>query len=400
MNSDEKWKNHLIWKHGMNKLFPKQFIQHINQPFNLEEGFDQIPQTPYNQNLYIPQTPHIPQTPYNRYYHRGSSPSGVGAPSCCKDYLEFNRKYGTNVLSTNNPYADNNPSFAKYTIYSIYGDRVLTLNDLETIVQYFNKHIANWEAERLYGPFNQLNLNIISETAYNDQNWNQGWKGYHHWNNLNLPVHPDTKVLPALYQIAHQSAIDYLKAMNRVLVSLGINTFMFHLSKHKVMQILRSTQTHFIKYTLNVSLTRNVKAKAFVFEIIIYYDPSKNKMTLGKTTYLGSGTTDAILLPPGKDPRLFDTGVPGSAGRPLHPLQAKQSELLPESEVNDLFWQHMYATRYPIQNLQYKDELPFWHRSRHGLEEKGHRAGDAAYGSTASMYPNKSYEQTKCMDCL
>ncbi len=411
MNSDEKWKNHLIWEHGMKNLFPKQYTHPTlhHQYNNIKEAAIteenptiSSPSSPtpisYDRRFQPGKSTLDESIPYNRYYHRGSSPSGVGAPSCCKNYLEYNRKYGTEVLSSNNPYANDNPSFAQYLIYSIYGDRVLTLHDINTITQYFNKHIAISDAERLYGPFNQLNLNIISETAYNYQNWKQGWRGYHHWNNLNLPIHPDTKVLPALYQVAHKSAVDYMKAMNRVLGSLGINTYMFQLAKHKVKQILRSTQTHYIKYTLNVALTRNPKAKAYVFEILVYYDPVNNKIILGKTTFLGSGTTDNILLPPGKDPRLFDTGVPGAAGRPLHPLRAKQSELMLESEVNDLFWQHMYATRHPTQNIQYTDELPFWHRSRHGRAKTyPHKMG---YGSIAAMYSDKSPEQTQCMDCL
>ena len=32
-DSDEKWKNHLIWKHGMKTLFPKQFTKQHSQTY-------------------------------------------------------------------------------------------------------------------------------------------------------------------------------------------------------------------------------------------------------------------------------------------------------------------------------------------------------------------------------
>jgi len=358
LNSDEKWKNHLIWKHGMKTLFPKQYTGSH-------------------------------ETQYNRYYHRGSSPFGINTPNCCDNYLEHDRKYGNTVVSHNNPFADDNPGFSRYLTFSIFGDRVLTSQDIAAIKQYYNKHQAILDGERLYGPFNQKNLNIISETAYNEENWNQGWRGYHHWNNLDIPVHPNLKKLPVLYQVAHHVAIEYLKAMNRAMISLRIKTFTFHLAKNKIVEILRSTQTHYIKYIMNVALIRNTEAKVYVFEAIAYYDPNENKLKLGKTIFIGSGTTDSMLLPKGKDPNIYK-----DTGRPLHPLKAKDSEMMPFDEANDLYWQHLYATNHYTQNLQYKNELPYWFKSRHGKEQVSSQK--TGYGSIASMFPDKTPEQTKC----
>lgn len=136
MNSDKT----LVDKYQLPIMFPKQFTE-------------------------------LNETNRNRYYHRGSSQTGIGLPSCCSTYLEYNRKYGDTIVSGENPYSDNTPSFSQYLIYSIYGDNVLTINDLTSILTYYNKHTAIQDGERLYGPFNQLNLNIISETAYNEENW-------------------------------------------------------------------------------------------------------------------------------------------------------------------------------------------------------------------------------------
>jgi hypothetical protein len=343
------------------------------------------------------------ETNRNRYYHRGSSPTGIGLPSCCSTYLEYNRKYGDTIVSGENPYSDNTPSFSQYLIYSIYGDNVLTNNDLTIILTYYNKHIAIQDGERLYGPFNQLNLNIISETAYNEENWIHGWKKYHHLNNLNIQVAPKNSKLPVLYQIAHRSVIEYLKAMNRIIILLKLNTLTpgtFQLAKHKIKQILRSTQTQYIKYTFNVALTRDSRGKMFVFEVIIYYTPNDNKIFLGKTTFLGSGTTDTILLPNGKDPTLFDTGIGNSAGRPLHPLQAKYSELIPENIANNMYLEYMYNTNKP--KLQFNNSstinMPFWQGSRQNKEQEP--PYNTGYGSTSAMFPDKSFAQQKCMACF
>jgi hypothetical protein len=313
MNSSEKWKNNLILNKDNKTLFSKQFTE-LNEKNR------------------------------NRYYNRGSSPIGIGLPSCCSNYLEYNRKYGDNIVSGKNPYTDNNPSFSQYLIYSIYGDNVLTIDNINIILTYYNKHTSIQDGERLYGPFNQLNLNIISETAYNEENWTNGWKKY---NNLNIPIFQTNLKFPVLYQIANISVIEYLKAMNNLIFLLKINNFTFHIAKHKITQILRSTQTQYIKYIFNVALTGDSRGKMFVFEVIIYYTPNDNKIILGKTIFLGSGTTDTILLPNGKDPNLFDSGIGNSSGRPLHPLESKYSELIPENIANNMYLEYIYNTNKP-----------------------------------------------------
>jgi hypothetical protein len=333
-DSNEKLKNRLIWEHGINNLFPKQFTT---------------------------------QTEYNRYYHRGSSPSGtVDTPNCCKTYLEFNRKYGNNVVSGNNPYADDNPGFAQYLTYSIFKEPVLTNDAIQIILNNYNKNII-LDSERLYGPFNQLNLNIISNTAYNEQTWNQGWKGY----TANI------KSFPVLYQVAYHISIAFKNMINNI-----TNTIPFHLSKHKVMQLLRSTQTHYIKYILNVALTQNVRAKMYTFEVVSYYNPDENKIILGQATLIGSGTTDTILLPKGLDPSLYSLN--NDSGRPLYPTESKSSELLPESEIYNLFWKKVYDAKKNSQYIQYVNNQ--------------NNNDEVVYGSTASIFPDKTLNQTSCMN--
>ena len=147
-------------------------------------------------------------------------------------------------------------------------------------------------------------------------------------------------------------------------------------------------KTQFIKYILNVGLTLNTESKTHSFEVISYYDPNNNQIYLGKSTYIGSGTTDTILLPPGKDNSL-------STGRPVHPLEAKRSELIPESEANKMYIQYMNNSNRFQPHYKFKDELPYWHKSRHFPEKVWNHVG---YATTAAMFPDKTPEQTKCMN--
>lgn len=312
--SDEKWKNHLIWKHGTKTLFPKQFTHQKSQSY-----------------------PRI----LNRYYHRGSSPVGVNTPHCCDTYLEYNKRYGNTVVSKNNPYSDNNPSFADYTVFSIFRDRVLTSYDISDILKYYNTHHIIHNPERLYGPFEQRNLNIVSETVYNQGSWEYGWKKYHYQNNLDIPVHPNITNLPVLYQIAYQVAIEYTKAMNRSLIIMKVQNFTFHLAKNKIISLLRSKQTQYIKYVMNVILVRNTEEKMYSFEVVAYYNPNGNKLFLGKSTFIGSGTTDSILLPNGDTSNIFQNDW-----RPLHPFHVKEVEMMSEEEANNLYLQYLYSTNY------------------------------------------------------
>ena len=91
---------------------------------------------------------------------------------------------------------------------------------------------------------------------------------------------------------------------------------------------------------LHITLTQHTKAKVYDFEVIVYYNPMKKEIHMGKAIFIGSGTTDNILLPPGKNPSLFETG------RPLHPFLAKNSELLSESEADRLHQLQMNKERY------------------------------------------------------
>lgn len=313
--SDKKWKEHLIWKHGVKTLIPKQFTE----------------------------------TRYNRYYHRGSSPYNINTPNCCDTYLEHNRNYGNNVVSNNNPYYNDNPSFSNYFIYSIFENKLLTKKEIDTIVEYYNNNFIIDNPEKLYGPFSQKNINIISETAYNEKNWNEAWKKYGTIYKLNLYNFPD------LYKIVHSIENNFVTHINKILYLFQIKNPIFHAAKNKIISINRSDQTQYIKYTINIVLVRNIKSKTYVFEVIAYYNPDKNIIVLGKITFIGSGTTDTILLPKGQDIHTFE-----DTGRPLHPLEAKNSEIISEEEANTMYWKELYEKNNFTKNITYNNNLPYW----------------------------------------
>lgn len=301
--SDKKWKEYLIWKHDTKTIIPKQFTK----------------------------------THYNRYYNRGFSPYKIDTPKCCNSYLEHNRKYGNTVVSKNNPYSDDNPGFSDYFVYSFFPNKVLSNNDIYFITKHYNNNIIVDNPERLYGPFTQRNLNIISETAYNEENWNQNWKKYNNFNNLNEFVFLNIYKSHKLYHVAYNIALEYTKAMNVSLNDIHKGKYMFNLARNKIISLSKSIQTEFIKYIMNVSLFRNIESKMYDFEVLAYYNTNNNKLYLGKTTFIGSGTTDSILLPNGKDSNIFE-----NTGRPVHPLEAKKSEMINEEEANNLYIKYLY----------------------------------------------------------
>jgi hypothetical protein len=205
---------------------------------------------------------------YNRYYHRGSSPFGVGSPNCCDNYLRFNRNYGNRVLSANNQYADSSPSFAQYITFS----DVMTLQDIEILLDRYNKLS---KPEILFGPFNQKNLNLVSSAAYNDIFWRNEEKTN----------------LPHLQQVAYKCAVLFTDTMNTILKDI-VKTTSFTLSKNKIIDIYFSSQTRYYKYIMQIMLSRGEKTE--VFEVVFYYHQD---IVLGKALYVGSGTTDQLMLP-------------------------------------------------------------------------------------------------------
>ena len=158
----------------------------------------------------------------------------------------------------------------------------------------------------------------------------------------------------------------------------NINENPFKLSKHKVLHILKSDKTKYIKYILYVSLTQNIRAKMYTFKVVSYYTP--NKIILGKAIFVGSGTTDTILLPSGLDMSLYSLN--NNAGRPLNSFEENLSKLEPESKIYNSYWKHIYNTNLS-KYFRYNTTIDDWKN-----------------WSTESMFPDKSPDETKCMNCL
>jgi hypothetical protein len=282
----------------------------------------------------------------------------------CKNNLEFNRNDWVDIVSKNNPYSDDSPSSSQYAIFLIFKKPILSNDDIQILLQHYNKNIVK-NSENLYGPFYQFNLNIIADTAYNEESWNQKWKNVF-----------QVQKYPVLYQVVNQSAIAFTNMLNH---NINNNENPFKLSKHKVLHILKSDKTQYIKYILYVSLTQNIRAKMYTFKVVSYYTP--NKIILGKAIFVGSGTTDTILLPSGLDMSLYSLN--NNAGRPLNSFEGNLSKLEPESKIYNSYWKHIYDTnlsKYFQYNNTTTDDWKNW--------------------STESMFPDKSQDETKCMNCL
>ena len=116
----------------------------------------------YNANHFrqIPKHP-LPGVHNNRYYQRGTTPSAIApyseqalfkAPkkvdpdiwcrTCSPKDLDLDKRNANKVLSANNPYAEDNAPFPDHVVFSIFGDRALTRNDLNQALTWYNEGIA------------------------------------------------------------------------------------------------------------------------------------------------------------------------------------------------------------------------------------------------------------------
>ena len=282
----------------------------------------------------------------NRYYARGNP------PTCCNTYLNFNRNYGNDVLSYNNPYVNQTPSFSQYLTFSNFNERTLTLDDINTILSYYNKNYLNSDSE--YGPFNQVNLNFAGQMGYNEQAWNQYWKNYTSDTRYKKSTY-SPKIIK-LQDISYYVSIKFTNKMNNILRMLNNKSKKFELSKHQILKIFRSSKTENIKFKLNIVLTRNTKSKMYTFEVIGYYNPVTNFIENGKAVYIGTGTTDTILLANGYNKNLYE------GGRPLYKSEYNKSRLMSDENVKKLFWEHMIKEQSYQPYYKYDDELPYWYK--------------------------------------
>ena len=120
----------------------------------------------------------------------------------CKNNLEFNRNDWVDIVSKNSPYSDDSPSSSQYAIFLIFKKPILSNDDIQILLQHYNKNIVK-NSENLYGPFYQFNLNIIADTAYNEESWNQKWKNVF-----------QVQTYPILYQVVYQSAISFTNMLS------------------------------------------------------------------------------------------------------------------------------------------------------------------------------------------
>lgn len=348
-----KWKDQAVWEHAKNSLQSQQYIK-------------------------------------NRYYHRGSDPSQVVHTSCCDNYLlEENRNNANRVLSYNNPYAEDFPSQAKYSLFSIFGENQLTIYDFYKAINYYNEIHADNQAEEKFGPFDQHNLNEIAKTAYNVRTWDHSWNRYteenkyHHAKQIN---HQND--VPQLKKLIHKGATMFMNAINQSFYHLNVQSNLFHIGKFRLFRLMRSSQTGYLRFEIIVSIVRNTTRDAREFELTFYFDPHTNHITLGKATYIGVSTTDKLLLPKGLDSSLYPSTTPqsssgyvggnekggassGSEGRPLHPLHSKESELISLPKAHQMYQNYIIQSRTPPKPYPYpplypnEANLPFWFKERH-----------------------------------
>jgi hypothetical protein len=307
--------------------------------------------------------------PGNRYYDRGNDTNNVQHEKNCDERrLHYNKRYSNKVKSHNNPYSEDFPTFATYTPFSIFGDQSLTFHDFELAINYYNNVQAINNGNELYGPFDQHNYNQIGHLAYDNIFWKSSWKNYHNKNNYNHPKKTKyPNYLPYLKKVADRAVKKFTVGFNQSFYDLRVTNNLFHSGKNRIINLMRSSQTGWLRYTMIASLTRGTAGQTREFEFYAYYNPDTDEIKIGQVRYVGITTTDKILLPPGYDHHIStDKGKTRlqNAGRPLHPLEAKESELIDFDKGLQLHKEKMYQERIKKQPYKYDNSLPYWFLTR------------------------------------
>lgn len=400
-NQDSLWKDHASFQlEGSLGLQPNGLERHAVW----EHGTNALGYAQYNKDG----SERTSDYPHNRYYSRGTDSTNVSyEKSCDKRRLEYDQRNANRVTSFNNPYAEDFPSFANYSAFSIFGDQQITMHDFIKALRYYNENEVDEsqiDSEEKYGPFNQANYNIAGESTYSNKYWNKAWKNYSSRNNYSISSHPThDPSLPQLMRIAYEIAKRFVDRFNKSFYHLQVDTNLFHLGKTRLLSIRRSTQTGWLRYDIVTSLIHNTVITAREFEVRAYLDPHTSKLVMSRAQYLGITTSDKLLLPPGYDKNqspLNTNSDPSirNVGRPLHPLHAKESELMPEQEANQRYWEHMVKTRSFQPSYHFDNSLPFWFRTRQTHSPS--YTHKTKLGSTASMYPDRKPVQVHCTNCF
>lgn len=337
MSQEDLWKDHAVWEHKTNAL-------------NYQVGD-------------------------NRYHSRGKD-NITYENNCDERRLHHDKNNVFRVQEHNNPYAEDFPTFATYSAFSIFGDQQATFHDFEDALIYYNNTHADSQAEEKYGPFNQFNYNQISQSVFDDIYWNSSWRRYHPEDNYSISRHPNHNV-PFLKIVVYDIGKKFTQDFNQSFYKQDITINLFHLSKVRLITIRRSTQTGWLKYIIVVAITHNTARQSREFEVEAYFDPDTKGIRMGKAKYMGLTTTDKLILPPGYDSNIkvgttdrgtFDFRI-DNAGRPLHPLRGKESELIEWNKAKDMYQDYIKKSRSFKKPYKYDNSLPYWFvdRNRHFL---------------------------------
>lgn len=261
----------------------------------------------------------------NRYYHDGSSPYGLTSPLSYNINKNNSELLNKNYTGYNNQYSDDTPSNPHYIIYNIFDEKILSHNDILTILEYYNKNSIIQKSENDYGPFLETNNNISADYYYNNYTWNNAFK-----NNLNHNL----KKFPILYQVANRISIDFMETFNRSINTLLPNSKnKLFLAKHKIIKIDRSVQ--YFKYTMNIALIENIKSIYHIFHVISFYNENSNKIILGKANYIGNSTTDDLYI------KRNITTIFKNNNQPLHPLHSEDIKMMPYEVATNIYWNYL-----------------------------------------------------------
>ena len=294
----------------------------------------------------------------NRWYYREGPPDLMS---------RISESAGT-VLAHENKHAYVTPVGAtdsghiSHTTFSNYDIKTVINRDIHILMEQYSRTVANTRADELYGPFDQLNINIASEKAHNREAWHQAWKQYTADNSYQAPRSPGPRK-HFLYQLAQEASHDFEHTMNKILNSLD-SKLRFHLVRHNIFKFARSSVTGYLRYTLIVSLTQEGSPFILNFILDIYSNQSPNAdsagpFILGNAKYIGTDYTHHAILP---DPHQLES----EPGRALHPLYAEPSEIIPENDAHQMFLKGLRPS--PLKNINWvNDKMPPWFTARNPI---------------------------------
>lgn len=300
-------------------------------------------------------SPHPYSRSPNRYYYREGPPS----------LMSFISESADTVLSHENEHAYITPVGAtdsghlSHTTFSNYENKTLINRDIHVLMEQYKRLVAHHNADQLFGPFDQLNINIASEKAHNRESWHQSWKDYQADNSYQTPSAPGPRK-HVLFQLAQDSSAEFEKSLNQLLSSLG-SKLRFHLVRHHIFKFSRSSVTGYLRYTLIVSLTQEGSPFLINFLLDIYSQQSptseeRKPFILGNARYVGTDYTHSAMLP-------TPHHLLSEPGRPVHPLYAEPSEIIPEHHAHQMFLRSLTPQRLePITWVN--DKMPPWYTAR------------------------------------